>query len=137
VAADRKKLWFRDSDSSTNLTSAEADIMRVVWDAGGPVTVRDVYESLREQKQVAYTTVMSIMGILTRKGFLNQDKSSTAYQYSAAMSDTEVAGNILDTVVDKILDGATEPMISRLFGSKKKLTAEELKKLEKLLEENR
>jgi len=137
MTKNNKTYWYRDSDSSTNLTSAEAEIMRVVWDAGNPVTVRDVYETLREQKRIAYTTVMSIMNILTKKGFLIQDKSSTAYVYSAAVTATEVAGNILDSVITKVLDGAAEPMISRLLGSKKKLTPEELAKLEYLLKKKK
>jgi predicted transcriptional regulator len=137
MVKNNKTFWYRDSDSSTNLTSSEAEIMRVVWDAGNPVTVRDVYEHLREHKRIAYTTVMSIMNILTKKGFLIQDKSSTAYVYAAAVTDTEVAGNILDAVISKILDGAAEPMISRLLGSKKKLTPDDLAKLEDLLKKKK
>lgn len=106
--------------------------MRVVWNAGEPVTVRYVYETMRKQKKIAYTTVMSVMNKLAQKGFLTQDKSGTAYIYSATLSDAEVAGGIMDAVVDKILGGASEPMISRLLGSRK-LSARELKELEKLL----
>lgn len=133
----KKTYWYRDSVSSTNLTSAEAEIMRVVWDTGGPVTVRDVYESLLKQRKLAYTTVMSIMSKLTKKGFLLQDKSGTAYIYTAAFTDAEVAGNIIDSVVNKVLDGAAAPLISRLLGSKKKLTAEEVEKLEELLKKKK
>ncbi len=137
MAKNKKTYWYRDSMSATNLTSAEAEIMRVVWDAGGPVTVRDVYESLLKRRKIAYTTVMSIMNKLAKKGFLLQDKSGTAYIYSAAFSDAEVAGNIIDSVVNKVLDGAAVPMISRLLGSKKKLTAEEVYKLEELLKKKK
>lgn len=133
MARERKSYWYRDSASSTNLTSAEAEIMRVVWDVAEPVTVRDVYELLRERKRIAYTTVMSIMNKLAKKGFLVQDKSATAYVYSAAMTDVEIAGNILDSVVDKVLAGASEPMIAKLLGSRKKLSAQKIKKLEELL----
>lgn len=137
MAKDKKAYWYRDSMSTTNLTSAEAEIMRVVWDASGPVTVRDVYESLLKHRKIAYTTVMSIMSKLTKKGFLLQDKSGTAYVYSAAFTDAEVAGNIIDSVVNKVLDGAAAPLISRLLGSRKKLTAEEVEKLEELLKKKK
>ena len=46
----------------------ELQIMKIVWDRGR-VTVRDVYEMLRERRQVAYTTVMTTMGSWTRRGF--------------------------------------------------------------------
>ena len=77
------------------------------------------------------------MNKLAKKGFLNQDKSATAYIYSAAMTDTEVAGDMLNSIMDKVLDGAAEPMISHLLGSKKKLSAEQLKKIEALLKKKK
>ncbi len=129
----RKNYWFSDP-RPVNLTPAEAEIMRVVWDKRRAVTVREVYEILRQRKQLAYTTVMSVMAKLARKGILTQDRSATAYLYSAAVTDEEVAGSILDGVVDNVLAGAASPLISRLLGSKKKLTEEQLKALEKLLE---
>lgn len=130
---EKESYWYRKSNKPTNLTSAEAEIMRVVWDLDMPVTVRDVYEHLRKRKRIAYTTVMSIMNKLAKKKFLLQDKSGTAYLYSAAMSDEEAAGVIMDSVIDKVLAGAAEPMIARLLGSKRKLSPQDVKKLEELL----
>lgn len=137
MGKDKGSYWYRDSASTTNLTSAEAEIMRVVWDMGKPVTVRDVYETLREQKRIAYTTVMSIMNKLARKGFLTQDKSATAYVYSAVMSDEEVAGSIMESIVDKVLAGASEPMIARLLGSRKKISPQQQKKIEEILKKKK
>ena len=128
--------WYRDDSRATVLTAAEAEIMRVVWDEGGPVTVRKVYETLRERKVIAYTTVMSVMNKLAKKGILMQDKEATAYIYSAAVSDTEVAGGVLDAVVEKILGGVSEPLISRLLGPEARLSDEQIKRLEKILKES-
>lgn len=126
-------MWYRKTNGSINLTSSEADIMRIVWDEGEPVTVRDVYERMRMKKSIAYTTVMSVMDKLAKKGFLIQDKSAAAYVYTASMSDAEVAGNILDSVIDKVLAGAAEPLVARLLGTKKKLSQQQVKKLEERL----
>ncbi|MBE0429675.1 MAG: BlaI/MecI/CopY family transcriptional regulator [Thermoleophilia bacterium] len=125
--------WLRDSSRPTNLTSVEAEIMRVVWDAAGPVTVRDVYEELRRRKKIAYTTTMTLMTKLAKKGFLNQDKSGTAYVYAANVTDAEVAGSMLDSIAEKVLGGATAPMISHILGSKKELTPGQVSELKKLL----
>ena len=137
MAKDQRSYWFRDSSYPTNLTFVESEIMRVVWDAHEPITVRDVYEVLRERKQVAYTTVMSLMSKLARKGFLKQDRSETAYVYSAVMTDAEVAGHMVNGIRDKILAGAEEPMLSHLLGSRKKLTAAQAKELGRLLEKKK
>lgn len=130
-------LWFRDSSRPTNLTSVEAEVMRVVWDAPGPVTVRDVYERLRQQKKIAYTTVMSLMSKLALKGFLIQNRSAAAYVYSAAMPAEEVAGIMVDAIVDKVLDGAAAPVISRLLGPKRKLSRQQVEGIEQLLKKKR
>ena len=93
--------------------------MRVIWDLQRPVTVRDVYENLLEKKRIAYTTVMSMMAKLARKGILIQDNSSTAYLYSPTFSDADVAESMLEGIIDKVLAGAAEPIFARLLGSRK------------------
>ena len=54
------------------LTENELEIMKLVWKLS-PVTVRDVYEELRRHRKVAYTTVMTMMGILEEKGLSDPD----------------------------------------------------------------
>lgn len=133
----KRPFWYRDDSRAIVLTAAEAEIMRVIWDEGGPITVRKVYETLRDRKRIAYTTVMSVMNKLAKKGILTQDKQATAYIYSAAASDTEVAGGVMDAIVEKVLGGVSEPLISRLLGPGAKLSEEQVQRLEKILEENR
>lgn len=132
-----KSFWYRDDAKGINLTPAEAEIMRVVWDMQRPVTVRDVYEILLGKKRIAYTTVMSMMAKLARKGVLKQDNSSTAYLYSPTLSDTDVAESMLEGVIDKVLAGAAEPIFARLLGSQKKLTAAQVDELVKLLKKKK
>ena len=62
---------------STTLTTAELEIMHVVWGLGR-ATVRDVYEALRERRQVAYTSVMTVMKILEQKGYLKKKQEEVA-----------------------------------------------------------
>ena len=54
---------------SKTLTGAELEIMHVVWNLGR-ATVREVYETLRRRRKVAYTSVMTVMKILEQKGHL-------------------------------------------------------------------
>ena len=107
---------WRRRDRSRDLTGLgwlEADVLRVVWDRG-EVTVRDVYEEMRQSRRIAYTTVMSVLRNLAAKGLLDQDKGQTAYVYRPKVTDEEVARGILDALVDKIMGGRREPLIAYL-----------------------
>lgn len=59
----------------------EMAIMEVMWAGDGPCVVREVRARLRYGRPVAYTTVMTVMNILHRKGVLHRDKLGRAWQY--------------------------------------------------------
>ncbi|MGB3828625.1 MAG: BlaI/MecI/CopY family transcriptional regulator [Ornithinimicrobium sp.] len=66
------------------LGQLEAVIMDRLWAYGDPVPVRQVLEDLRRERRIAYTTVMTVMDNLHRKGFLTREMSDRAYQYQPA-----------------------------------------------------
>lgn len=80
----------------------EVDIMELVWKKADPtVTVRDIYEVLRQQRQIAYTTVMTTMVRLAEKGILRiVDKAGLANCYTPELTREE----FLQTVVAHVLD---------------------------------
>ncbi len=96
----------------------EADIMSVVWKLNRAVTVRDVYEELRKNRKIAYTTIMTVMNNLSEKKLLNQDRAATAYVYTPAISNIEIATSIVENVVDKLLYGSVAPLTSYFMGKK-------------------
>jgi predicted transcriptional regulator len=57
--------------------------MTRVWQWNRPVTVREVLEDLREERSIAYTTVMTVMDNLRRKGWLRREPGGRAYRYEA------------------------------------------------------
>jgi predicted transcriptional regulator len=67
----------------------ESAIMDVMWAAERPYFVRDVRERMRYDRPVAYTTVMTVMGILFRKGVLLREKKGRAWRYWPAESREE------------------------------------------------
>jgi predicted transcriptional regulator len=73
----------------------EAVIMHLVWDHGSPVTVRDLFEELRQERAIAYTTVMSTMDNLHRKGWLDRVKEGKAYRYAATASREEYSARLM------------------------------------------
>jgi predicted transcriptional regulator len=70
-------------------------IMHKVWDRDGPVTVRELLDELQQERAIAYTTVMSTMDNLHRKGWLARVKDGKAYRYTATASREEYSARLM------------------------------------------
>lgn len=64
----------------------EAVVMEEIWQRDATITVRDVLETLSQKRPLAYTTVMTVMDNLYRKGYLEREETGRAYRYQAAAS---------------------------------------------------
>ena len=73
----------------------EAVLMQRIWDHGGTLTVRDLFEELRAERNIAYTTVMSTMDNLHRKGWLARERDGKAYRYTAVASREEYSARLM------------------------------------------
>ncbi len=69
--------------------------MHLVWDHESPVTVRELFDELRKERAIAYTTVMSTMDNLHRKGWLARVKEGKAYRYAATASREEYSARLM------------------------------------------
>jgi predicted transcriptional regulator len=78
----------------------EAVIMTRVWDRGGPVTVRDLVDELQRERPIAYTTVMTTMDNLHRKGWVARVKDGKAYLYTATASRAEYSARLMREALD-------------------------------------
>jgi predicted transcriptional regulator len=88
----------------------EAVIMDRVWDRDGPVTVRELLDELLKERDIAYTTVMSTMDNLHRKGWLARVKDGKAYRYTATASREEYSARLMQ---EALADGGdTEIVLS-------------------------
>jgi len=128
---DRAKMkWLRSTKGApfTGIGSLEADILAVVWEKGR-TTVREVYETLRERRQIAYTTVMTVMNNLVKKHLLAQDKANIAYVYTPAIPGREVARTVLESVVDRLIAGQTGTAVAMLLGFSDDLSPEQVERL--------
>jgi predicted transcriptional regulator len=59
----------------------EATVMDVLWDAARPLLVRDVVDSIRPKRALAYTTIMTVLDNLHRKGWVDRDRDGRAWRY--------------------------------------------------------
>jgi predicted transcriptional regulator len=88
----------------------ESVIMHMVWDHDGPVTVRELFDELRQERSIAYTTVMSTMDNLHRKGWLARAKEGKAYRYAATASREEYSARLMQEALAG--GGDTEAVLS-------------------------
>src|SRR5918992_5158119 len=92
------------------LTPHELAIMKVIWQLE-KATVRDVVETLRARREIAYTTVMTMMKILEEKGYLKKTRAERAYEYRPAQPRGQVLTAMVRDFIDRVFDGATAPLL--------------------------
>ena len=73
----------------------EAVVMERLWASGGNATVREVFDQLRANREIAYTTVMSTMDNLHRKGHLTRVREGKAYRYQTVASHAEYTAKLM------------------------------------------
>jgi BlaI family penicillinase repressor len=117
------------------LTAQELAIMKVVWRLGD-ATVRDVYQALLETRQIAYTTVMTMMNVLETKGYLKKEKQDRAYRYRPARPERAVISSMVREFVNRVFDGAPRPLLLHLVKDNR-LTSREREELLKLIDDTK
>lgn len=118
---------------TSTLTPHELAIMKIVWRLES-ATVRDVYEALRARRQVAYTTVMTMMKILEEKGYLKKTVVERAHVYRPAKPRHLVVGALLRDFVDRVFDGASDALLVHL-AKDNRLSEKQRQIVRKLIEE--
>ena len=95
------------------LGDLETDVMEAIWDRG-QATVHDVHERLAAaDRDVAYTTVMTVMSRLADKGLLEKRKDGAAYVYTPVASKEEFTRSTVGRVLSELLDDFTAPAMSQ------------------------
>jgi predicted transcriptional regulator len=88
------------------LGDLEAAIMELLWDAPGPRRVRDVVVDLHPDRPLAYTTVMTVMDNLHRKGWLTRERDGRAWSYQAAGTRHAYSAQLMSEVLAHSSDRA-------------------------------
>ena len=115
------------------LTPQELAIMKVVWSLE-TATVRDIYEDLRARRDIAYTTVLTMMKILEQKGYVKKTRADRAFVYRPSKPRQQVLGGMVREFIDRVFDGASRPMLLHLV-KETKLSDRERKALLRAIEE--
>ncbi|MEU5157739.1 BlaI/MecI/CopY family transcriptional regulator [Glycomyces sp. NPDC021274] len=111
------------------LGELEAAIMEVLWSASDPATVRKVLGALERDPEPAYTTVMTVLDNLHRKGIVTRERAGRAWAYRAAQSREEFDADAMAAVLESSADRSAT--LLRFIG---KISPEELARLRETLD---
>ena len=114
-------------------TDAELEILKVLW-RRGPSTVREVFETLGENKTTGYTTVLKTMQIMAEKGLVVRDESERAHRYEPAAPEDETQRRLVGDLLRKAFDGSAKKLVMQAL-STERASAEELSEIRRMLDE--
>ena len=118
---------------SEHLTPLELEIMQVLWQTGA-ANVQTVQQQLK--RDLAYTTVQTMLNILHRKKKVKRTLKDRAYFYKPAVSHSQVVAHTINDVIERLFGGSAESLVMSLVETKH-LTPEKLAKLNQLMEKSK
>jgi BlaI family transcriptional regulator, penicillinase repressor len=117
---------------ASELTERELEVMHVFWRRGETAVAEARDELAGAGRELAYTTVATLVRILCEKGFLEQTNDERPFRFRPIRTFQEVSGNLVSDLVEKVFGGSREALLVRLM-EQRKLSEKERAALENLL----
>lgn len=112
------------------LTKAEEQIMQAIWKIGHGFA-QDIIHSLSEPRP-AYTTILTIVRILEKKGFVAHDTFGKSHRYYPLVTKKEYTSSLLKNLVHHYFDNSFKSMVS-FFAENRNISVEELEEIKKMI----
>jgi predicted transcriptional regulator len=133
VSGSEEKALARSK--STTLTEAELRIMNVLWERGS-ATVHEVLEALPEKPALAYNSVLTIIRILEKKGYVKHLKDRRAHVYSPQVDRKDATRFEVKHLVSRFFGNSDELLVLNIL-EEKSIDADELARVRQLLERSK
>jgi BlaI family transcriptional regulator, penicillinase repressor len=117
---------------SLHPTDGELEILRVLWEQGSSA-LGAICEALRREREVATTTVATMLRVMLDKGLVRRKQAARGQQWSAAITQNAAAKSMVGKLVDGVFDGSAGRLAAHLVEGGR-LSPEELSELRKLIE---
>lgn len=121
----------RQKNQEQALTPLELEIMNVLWETG-PANVQTVQAKI-EGRELAYTTVQTMLNVLHRKGKVKRQLKDRAYWYRPVLSRQKAVTQAVSDMLDRFFGGEADSLVLNLVETRQ-LTPEKLARIQKLLE---
>ena len=113
-------------------TAGELEVLKVLWDRG-PSTVREVMDVLNAERARAYTSVMSLLNVMTEKGLVVREPRGRAFVYKARLNRGKTLGGMVSSLVGRAFEGSTSQLVAHLLDQTKP-SAKELDEIRRAIE---
>ena len=117
---------------STNPTDVELEILRVLWTTG-PTSLSAVCEQLRQEREVAATTVATMLRVMSDKNLVKRTGSGRGATWAAAVTQAKTERGMVSKLVDRVFDGAADRLAAHLVEDGR-LTEKQLADLRRLID---
>jgi BlaI family transcriptional regulator, penicillinase repressor len=116
-------------------TPAELEVLKVLWDREGPSSVRDVLEVVNRHVDPprAYTSVMSLLNVMTDKGLLRRSPQGRAFLYEPIAPREQTLRSLLGETLERVYDGSASLLVAHLL-DRSRPSADELDQIRALLD---
>lgn len=118
---------------SITLTEAELRLMRLLW-TRGESAVADLVQALPDETPLAYTTVLTTVRILEKKGYVRHRQVGRAFLYTPSVAEHEARQSEIRHVLQRFFDNSRERLVLSLLGDAD-ATPEELERMKKAIAE--
>jgi len=116
------------------LTEGELRIMNVLWKAG-PSTVKRVVDSLPAELDLAYTTILTTLQNMEKKGVVSHKEKGRAYEYYAVVKQSEAQRSAIKYIVNRFFNDSPEQLVLNVIENEE-IDPEVVQRLNSLLDES-
>ena len=116
-------------------TEAELELLQILWQKE-PATVREIHDSLSEDKPSGYTTVLKLLQIMTSKGLVVRDEANRAHVYRAAFTQDAMQSRLLKDLSNRLFAGSAAQLALHALAMEP-ASDDELSQIRALLERRR
>jgi len=115
----------------------EKSIMEILWEHNKGITGREIFDIMKNKKGVAFTTVLTVLERLSKKGLIKRTKKDRLFIYRPAISRDEFIRKISEEVVQGLMDISATHAASSFVDVLEKTSPQELERLASLIEEKK
>ena len=119
---------------SPTLTDAELRLMEIIW-VKGRVTVGELVDALPKRRALAYSTVLTTMRVLERKGYVDHEKNGRAFVYQPLVPKSEARRKALRFVLSRFFEDSPELLVLSLL-EHEEIDSKQLARLRRRIEES-
>jgi len=114
-------------------TESELEVLSLLW-KNGPMTVREVHDNIRQEREIGYTTTLKIMQIMFDKGLLDRKKMGKTHIYSERVDQVKTQKGLVSRMIKNVFQGSSKDLVMQALGNAKP-SKEELDEIRNFLDQ--